>query len=81
MSKASEHVRGLLVRAVYVLALPFGVMQRDLAAIYRTCIGMNPLWLPATTLLVPVVLVLWAFNRITFTLLYRGMILIAGQEA
>jgi hypothetical protein len=73
--------RGLLVRAVYVVALPFGVMQRDLALIYRRCLGMNAFWLPVTVLLVPVVLALWAFNRAAFTVLYRGMLLIAGHEA
>ena len=72
--------RGLMVRAVYLLALPFGLMQRDLATAYRACFGVNPLWLPVTMLLVPVVLVLWGLNRIAFTVFYRGMILIAGPE-
>jgi hypothetical protein len=74
-------VRGAVVRAVYCFALPFGVMQRDLAGLYRRCLGMNPLWLPVNALLVPVVLILWAFNRLAFTALYRGMVLIAGQDA
>jgi len=76
-----RRARRLLVRGVYVVALPFGVLQRDLAALYRTCMKVNPLWLPLTAILIPFVLALWAFNRMAFTVLYRGMILIAGQDA
>ena len=78
---ARMNARGALVNAVYVVALPFGVMQRDLAVLYRTCMRMRPLYLPLTAMFVPVVLVLWALNRATFTVLYRGMIAIAGREA
>jgi len=73
--------RKWLISAVYFVALPFGVMQRELAAVYRTCMRSNPLWLPVTALLVPLVLVFWALNRLTFAVLYRGMVALARQHA
>jgi hypothetical protein len=53
-------------------------MQRDLAEIYRICLDASPVWLPLTAILMPVVLVLWALNRMAFTLLYRGMLRLSG---
>lgn len=73
--------RRLGLRLVFLIALPFGWMQRDLAGIYRRCLGARPLWLPLTAVLIPFVLLLWALNRVTFTILYRGMTRIAGVDA
>ena len=73
--------RRLGLRAVYLVALPFGWMQRDLAGLYRTCLRAGPLWQPLNVILIPVVLVLWALNRLAFIALYHGMTRIAGQDA
>ena len=64
-------MRRIPFRLVYVLALPFGYMQRDLADAYRACLRQEPKWLPLTALALPVVLVLWSFSRGVFTMSIR----------